>query len=307
MKFDVLGDPHLGRSFVHGVPLHRRGDREATVWADFNRSLMNTSADLHICMGDLFDKAYVSYDIIVSAALAYQAAAAAHPKTTFVILRGNHDIKRDLEAISAFDLFNFLMAHTPNVRVLTEGFTQIGDCGFYPWHPTTPAGEFVQPSKYAFGHWDTQSFGGDDHNLVPLKELMEAGVEHVYTGHVHKKEAGDYLTVVGSMQPYAHGEESDDKLYVTKSLAEVQKDPEAFKNKCLRVVLEPGELFDIDVDCLQLTVKRKDGPDAIEEEVVLGDFDIKSLFAKAFEEAGVPEAVQELIIERFDEQSSRSS
>src|SRR4029078_2818152 len=89
--FTLLGDPHLGRTFVHGVPLHRRGEREAMLWRDFAQSLSNVTTHLHICLGDLFDRAAVSYHTIVSAARLYMHAAAKFPETKFIILRGNHD------------------------------------------------------------------------------------------------------------------------------------------------------------------------------------------------------------------------
>ena len=44
---ELLGDAHLGKPFIHGVPLHRRGDREKMVWADFERSISDTSAVPH--------------------------------------------------------------------------------------------------------------------------------------------------------------------------------------------------------------------------------------------------------------------
>ena len=45
---EFQGDAHLGKPFIHGVPLHRRGDREKMLWADFERSVSQTSADIHV-------------------------------------------------------------------------------------------------------------------------------------------------------------------------------------------------------------------------------------------------------------------
>jgi hypothetical protein len=47
------------------------------------------------------------------------------------------------------------------------------------------------------------------------------------------------VIVTGSMQPMAHGEDPEERLYVTRSLPEVEADPDAFKDKCLRVDLKP--------------------------------------------------------------------
>ena len=49
MTVNTIGDPHLGRSFKTGVPLHRLGDREAMVWKEFERQL-GLPADLTIIM-----------------------------------------------------------------------------------------------------------------------------------------------------------------------------------------------------------------------------------------------------------------
>lgn len=54
-EINLTGDPHLARAFRTGVPLHRLGDREEMVWQDFQQQL-ETSAEVTIILGDLFDK-----------------------------------------------------------------------------------------------------------------------------------------------------------------------------------------------------------------------------------------------------------
>ncbi len=114
---EFLGDPHLGKPFIHGVPLHRRGDREKMVWADFERSISQTSADVHINLGDLLDRPVVPYDVIVRAARIYAQAAEDQPETQFLILQGNHDVSRDLERVSAFDVFAEIVWGIRNIRI----------------------------------------------------------------------------------------------------------------------------------------------------------------------------------------------
>jgi hypothetical protein len=80
------------------------------------------------------------------------------------------------------------------------------------------------------------------------------------------------VTVIGS-HSLAHGEDPDERFYVTRSLAEVEANADAFKVKSLRVDLKPGEVFDMEIDCLQLTVRRPD-EELDNEQVVLGDFDL---------------------------------
>lgn len=305
--FDILGDPHLGRKFINNVPLHRRGEREEMVWADFEQSVMKPKHQLHVCMGDLFDSAYVSYDTIFRAAQIYRKA----PKsTTYVVLRGNHDASRDLEKVSAFDLFREIVRGSAFV-IEGYGYPLNEQMVAFGWDPVVPAATLVRDYPWdgetiALGHWDVDP-RSSPFNLIPTKELAAAGVTTAYTGHVHKPETfvrdGVTVHVTGSMQPYAHGEESDESLYVTRTLDEVLADPGAFRNKCLRIDRAPEE----PIDCLQLVVKRTDVDEDPDLSVQLGDFDIHKLFAQAFTEEGVPEALQKQIVGRYQSELASAS
>ncbi|MBN7759810.1 metallophosphoesterase family protein [Nitratireductor aquibiodomus] len=303
----ILGDPHLGRSFVRGVSLEKRGLREQHVMDDFKERLHQAgSYDLFICMGDLFDKWAVPYNILFQTTMAFLEAATTSPSTQFIVLAGNHDISRDLEKRGALDLFELVTHSLPNIHVVRHSgdayFTEAGGkrLGFFPFHPTKRAEELVtEPLDVAFGHWDT--IFGDD-NLIPTKKLAEMGCEIAYTGHVHlpdqfKRDGVDVIQV-GSMQPYAHGEDNGE-MYVTLTLDEIEgKD---LADKCVRVSLAPGEVLDQEVDCLQLTVRREGTSAEDDDEVSMGDFDLMSLFTQAFEEADVPPPVRTQLIERFEE------
>src|SRR4051794_6184961 len=200
-------------------------------WRDFAQSLATVTTPLHICMGDLFDRAVVPYETIVSAARLYMDAAAKFPRTKFVILRGNHDTSRDADKISAFDVFSMIVEGAENIRPIAEP-QQVEGYWFCPWDPVRSAAELVAqyatPALAAFGHFDIT---GNEHNLVPVQELAAAGITKVYTGHVHLPQkftrAGVDVIVTGSMQPLAHGEDPSQRLYVTRSLAEVETNPEA--------------------------------------------------------------------------------
>lgn len=305
-RVGILGDPHLGRSFVRGVSLEKRGLRERMVMDDFKARLKaSIQYDVFICMGDLFDKWAVPYSIVFEAAWAFlEAARKRH--TQYYVIGGNHDISRDLEKKGALDLFQLVLAGEPNVRIFRHTDSQENisyggkRIGFFPFHPTKPAGELVtEKVDIAFGHWDT-IFG--DHNLVPTKELAAQGCEVAYTGHVHLPDEftrdGVKVVQVGSMQPYAHGEDNGE-MYVTLGLDELAG--RDLRDKCVRVLLKPGERFDQEVDCLQLSFKREGISDEDVEEVTMGDFDLMALFGQAFEEAGVPAEVRGQILTRFEE------
>lgn len=307
-KVKIVGDPHLGRRFLHGVPLHRRGEREEMVWRDFEESLiLDEDVSFHIVMGDLFDKAVVPYDVILRASYLYWEACKRHPNAQFIVLRGNHDFSRDLEKSSAFDVFSVMMGSFPRVHALSvpKVFPEIKSV-FIPWMLDQDGSELeFEGCEFAFGHWDVDSFGSDDANVVPTTPLAEKGIKRIYTGHVHRPNRfirdGVEVVVTGSMQPLAFGEEVDSELYVTVTLDQI--DDLDLKNKVVRVLLNPGETLDREIDCLQLVVKRlEDGEDGEPDlDVTLGNFSMEDLFRRAFVEVGAPEGKLQQVIDRYTE------
>ncbi|MGO7308794.1 metallophosphoesterase [Rhizobium ruizarguesonis] len=293
----LLGDPHLGRTFSNGVPLHRRGMREALVWQDFLDALrVPAGCDYHICLGDLFDKWIVPFDLILDVADHYRKAARENPGCHFFVLKGNHDWTRDLQRRSAFDVFAALVADVPNITIVKDTLQIAGtDLVLYPWHPLWDASDKLKAveGKILFGHFDVE-FG--EHNMVPTKLHFE----RIYTGHDHKartlKRDGTEVVVVGSMQPYAHGEEPDDSLYITVRAEDIT-DPSIFRDKCLRII---GR-YDGEIDCLQITYKQEktNDDDSPIESVTLGDFDMDRLFAEAFAEAGVSQERTAQVLDQY--------
>jgi DNA repair exonuclease SbcCD nuclease subunit len=270
--------------------------REKLVWQDFQASLHRPAGDFdyHVCLGDLFDKWLVSYDLILDVAELYRGAAAAHPGAHFLILKGNHDWTRDLQRKSAFDVLTILVRDIPNLTIVSDVVTMDGFV-FYPWHPLWDASEKLTgvEGHILFGHFDIE-FG--DHNMVPTTLHFEK----IYTGHDHKartlKRHGTEVIVVGSMQPFAHGEEPDDSLYITVRAEDIT-DPSIFKDKCLRII---GR-YDGDIDCLQITYKqdKTDGDDSPIEAVTMGDFDMEKLFAESFAEAGVSAGLTAQVLDQY--------
>jgi DNA repair exonuclease SbcCD nuclease subunit len=269
------------------------------VWKQFEDSVINTKADIHICVGDIFDSWLVSYDVILRAALTYLRAPL--HDTEFVVIKGNHDLSRDLERSAAYDVLKVIL--DGKVEFIDEP-RQIGDMGFVPWSPLTLDLTPIAKCRTVFGHWDVEAFG-DTTNLIPTKQLAEFGIKKAYTGHDHKARKltrdGVNVTVVGSMQPYAHGEESDAKLYVTVPYSKVIEDPTIYHDKCLRVLLDQGDVFDIELDCLQLTLKYEDDGTIEEQQAVqLGDFDMGKLFTQVFDEFQLPPEIRAQILTHYE-------
>lgn len=307
MKIKLLGDPHIGRKFIYGVPLARMGERELAVNAQFAAHFADLDCNLHINMGDLFDKSVVSYDLILFAAKVYQAATKKYPLTTFVVLKGNHDLMRDLERKSAFDMFAELVVGYRNIHIISKP-TRIGDYGFFAYDALTTAADLMteefRDCTAVYGHWDDQGFGSD-HNVIPTKIMFALGITTAYTGHVHKpttfKRDGVDVTLVGSMQPYAFGEQLDDTIYVEHTLESLKVAGDV-SQKVVRITLLEGESIDEEIDCLQLVTKRVGDPDQDAPVIEMGDFDMEKLFRQAFAEAKVKTEVMETLLGRYNDQ-----
>lgn len=292
--FELLGDPHLGKRFRNGVPLHRLGDREKTQWADF-RSSLHTPCDVHVCMGDIFDSFIVPLTVILRAANIYREAALANPTILFVLLMGNHDGSRDLERTSAFDILAALLADVSNIKVVKDKvFNAAGGQSYVPWHPVhdaaTMAADVEDGCTVAFGHWDVVTVS-DKSNEVPVAVLKPKGVEVIVTGHDHlaSEIEMDEVRVIrtGSMQPYSHSEDPNGVRYVTLTPDEIRERTD-LADKCVRVKLKPGEIFDDVVECMAFS-RMRDKADDEEEDVAVEfeEFDFNSLLTDAFTEAGV--------------------
>jgi hypothetical protein len=301
--FSLLGDQHLGKVFVNNVPLHRRGDHEKIVWAEFRKQLDPKGAEVHVNMGDLYDKPFVPYGVVWCSAQLYLNAARAHPNTTFIVLRGNHDASRDLEAVSAFDIFEGLVAKVENIRCVKDWFVQ-DQLVFFGWDALKPAAAIVEDfvrripntkGMIAFGHYDVDP-RSETFNLIPTGQLAAAGITKAYSGHVHTPETFTRddvdVVVTGSMLPYAHGEGFP---YVTLTLDEARAMTDV-KDLCIRIKLEPGEVFDLDLDCLQLQIIRPE--DDVPLSVELGEFDLMALFTECM--VGVPANIQAEVRTKWD-------
>lgn len=304
----VLGDPHLGRKFINGVPLHRRGDREIMQKLDFEQSLLNLNDDVeyHINVGDLFDKTYVSYNTILFAVETYVRASTNRPDVSFIVNRGNHDASRDSDKASAYDVFSACLGGIDNIHILGDDPVKFdGKFTVIPWHPFNSAlevvnnnSETIKGSEFVVGHWDVVEIA-DEYNRIPASRLKELGVKYAISGHDHNARQIEVdelpISVTGSMQPYSHAEDKDGKLYVTLSPDEVEKDRDRLKNMCVRV---RGSLSE-PLDCLQLSFTKEEKPEEVKVEY--DTFDIGAIFEDAFEEFSVPKELKEKIIDKYNE------
>lgn len=305
LQIDILGDPHLGRVFKTGVPLHRMGEREAEQFKQFARDLIQSSHDTHVCLGDLFDKFRVSNEVVLATATAYEEAARLNPGTTYIVLQGNHDSSRDNEKVSSFSIFERIVSKVPNIKVLVDIPLVHKGMLFMPWTPFQSSQESVDEAlklkissnfKVVFAHWDIDDYGNEDATHVLPIESLKKITDLVVMGHFHKSSdsviKGLRVVTWGSMQPYAHGEEATPSLYLSHTVSQVEEnlgsDENFYSKNCLRILLDQGEKPLAGIECRALTHKRLDAPDSVQDlDVSVDEFSLESVFKSTFEEMGV--------------------
>lgn len=322
LKIGFIGDVHRGRSFLTGVPLQRRGEREAQIAAQFIDELNTPDLDFNICLGDIFDTYVVPPEIVLEVAMAYREAAWLSPKTTFVLVRGNHDASRDADKASSFDILCVLLAGTHNI-VVAKDDVEIVEHGLFrlgvvPWHPFKNSKEMARDLgangfvefDLVVGHWDRVTFDENPHNAVPMFELRPF-TKLVYSGHDHRPfdEMIDGVRLVfpGSMQPYSHGEDPSANTYVTLTLDEVKAaiavDPLRFHNMALRVALKPGEQIDFPIDAWAVTTKpiTVAGEEFVDITVQPESFDMVDILSRCLEKNVVSSEVSSEVLAMYQE------
>lgn len=329
----LIGDPHIGKRFQNGVPLSRRGERERhqkeTLLASLHEAA--SKSKVVVMLGDLFDQYEVVGSDLFDVYEIYTEVASKHPSVMFIILRGNHDVSRYVSKRSSFDILEKMLVKYNNLRVITAPQSMTinrKNYLFIPYDAFLPTEDLLTSfykgllnEKYhgIFGHWDLESFGGDDFNLIPcdlLLPLVHNG-HHLVTGHVHTPssrvvnsdtrpdgDTGVYIIGSGSMLPYSHGEDPGQEFYVSVTLEEYHKNPSQYHDKCLRLMLKAGEVAPEDVDALQITTKYVDEAGEEEVEVKMGEFSFRDIFGQSFLDRGLDEETIKIYWAKYQEKSS---
>lgn len=308
-RFKLIGDPHLGRVFKTGVPTHRLGDRERLVEEQFYAEISDRTSVPVIIMGDLFDKYSVPESLVLWTADKLNEAA--RWKDIYV-LRGNHDLSRDEEKRGSFDVLERLCPKVVFVKDFWEIVlpNHVGRLLLFGYNAFKSAAELVDvlPRNLnylaAFGHYDLTSHGSD-FNLVPTEVFAQLKIPTVYTGHIHRAQTierhGVTVHAVGSMQPYAHGEQAEgDPRYQTLTLDEFNaRNPEDFENVNLRILLKGDEVFDTQLDCLSLVFKHIADDETEPLDVAYDSFDSDNILTECL--VGVSEGLTSWVKGRLTE------
>ena len=291
--FKLIGDPHLGRVFKTGVPVHRLGEREASVKNQLYAEVASTDNTPVIIMGDLFDTYSIPDELTLWVSETLNEAV--QWKKVYV-LRGNHCVSRDAEKRGSFDVLERLCPKVVFVKtfheiVLPNHAGRLALFGYDAFKSATElANQLTVNCNYlaAFGHYDLTSHGSD-FNLVPTEVFAALKIPVAYTGHIHKRQTierhGVTVHAVGSMQPYAHGEQAEgDPLYQTLTLDEFNaRNPEDFLDVNLRILLKGDEVFDTQLDCLSLVFKHIADAEAEPLEVAYDSFDSDNILTECLD------------------------
>lgn len=307
--FKLIGDPHIGRKFKTGVPVHRLGERETSVKNQLYAEVASTDNTPVIVMGDLFDTYSIPDELTLWVSETLNEAT--QWKEVYV-LRGNHCVSRDAEKRGSFDVLERLCPKVVFVKDFWEIVlpNHVGRLLLFGYNAFKSAAELVDvlPRNLnylaAFGHWDLTSHGSD-FNLVPTEVFAELKIPVAYTGHIHKRQTierhGVTVHAVGSMQPYAHGEQAEgDPRYQTLTLDEFNaRNPEDFLDVNLRILLKGDEVFDTQLDCLSLVFKHIADDETEPLDVAYDSFDSDNILTECL--VGVSEGLTSWVKGRLTE------
>jgi len=147
--------------------------------------------------------------------LNYSLRALEHLNDNFdrvYFIPGNHDLyyrdKRDVQSVE-------WARHLPNV-VICNDWLHSGDVIVAPWLVGDDYKRIPKLSaKYMFGHFELPTFYMNamvqmpDHGDVKREDFT--GIEHVFTGHFHKRQTQKNITYIGNCFPHNYADNHDDE------------------------------------------------------------------------------------------------
>ena len=210
-KAAMWGDLHLG--LKSNSITHNTDCLNYVKWAT-DKSI-EEGCDTCIFLGDHHHNR-ASINIVT---LNYSISALEYISSKFdriLFIPGNHDNfyrdRRDVHSAS-------WAKHLPNIEIVDQWLTE-GDCTFVPWLIDDEYKKIAKVnSRYMFGHFELPGYlmnamvrmpeGGD----VKVDDFK--GIEHVYTGHFHKRQTKNNVTYIGSCFPHNYADAGDDERGLT--------------------------------------------------------------------------------------------
>lgn len=306
-----IGDTHIGKRFRTGVPLNRLGEREELIYQLFREQLYDSNPDIRyvVHLGDLFDRPVVSYDDLYRTYNLIKIASEAYPERRYIFIEGNHDMSRNTEVITAFDVLSEMFLGTEKVTfVKNTPYRFVGG---------SLGDDFLLCIPYSYnnqlleeGLWDSHVLEHHVKNIIlcghfdepfPVDKFSQC--KKVVTGHIHTpKMVGDNIYVVGSIIPMNFAEDPNGNLYQTVTLEQLTSvDPSVWEDKCVRVILKDNETLPENFNCMQLisiSADEEDRPISLEElEFEVTGINTDWMLKKALEDTGLYDEVYQKYLE----------
>ena len=128
-----------------------------------------------------------------------------------LFIPGNHDLyyrdKRDVQSAE-------WAKHIPNIQIVNDFYNE-DDIIIVPWlvgdeHKKIPK----MSGKYMFGHFELPNFFMNAMVQMPdhgeIKAEAFGGIEHVFSGHFHKRQTQGNITYTGNAFPHNYADAGDD-------------------------------------------------------------------------------------------------
>lgn len=281
-KIQVIGDPHLGKYFRNNIPKDKLGVLEQHMFSLFSSLLNNPEVDIYVIVGDLFDKAKITNECYFKTTSILETAIQTNSRSSYHILSGNHDLSKDKDKVSSFSILENYFNTSPysNIHFYSSYVDPIYIQSvntylyFNHYNPFQSFDDEFESRSFSFnedslsivfGHWDTVDYGSTKFINRSIPEVILNSFDILITGHEHKPIRKDInnkpLAVVGSMRPYAFGEEIDEdgSLYVTHTAEQVldnlSTDSQYYSNSCVRILYKDGDKLPDPFDCYMAVFK----------------------------------------------------
>jgi DNA repair exonuclease SbcCD nuclease subunit len=206
-KAAVFGDIHIGQK--SNSPVHLEDCFKYTEW--FIEEAHKAGCDICLFLGDFFHNRNSINILTMNYGLrCLRLLSDAFDRV--IMIPGNHDLywkdSRETYSVSWAE-------HIPNIRIINE-WEKVGDCIFVPWMVKDDNKRlFRSDAKYMFGHFELPNFFMNSMVKMPDVGEIEVGgfanIEHVFTGHFHKRQTQRNITYIGNAFPHNYADAWDDE------------------------------------------------------------------------------------------------